>query len=98
MKGSPGSPQCGFSAEIVRVLASAGLNAQAMALQRAKDGRPVFGSFNVFDDEDVRQGLKEYSKWPTYPQLYVEGNFQGGLDVIKEMHEAGELEPLLKVE
>ncbi len=50
-----------------------------------------FSSFNILDDEDVRQGIKEYSKWPTFPQLYINGDLVGGLDVMKEMHEEGEL-------
>ena len=51
-----------------------------------------FSSFNILEDEDVRQGIKDYSKWPTFPQLYINGDLVGGLDVMKEMHEEGELE------
>ena len=76
MKGHPDEPKCGFSRRVVDALSAAGVK---------------FGSFNILADEDVRQGLKEYSNWPTYPQLYVDGEFVGGCDIVLEMAEAGEL-------
>lgn len=76
MKGSPRDPRCGFSRKVVQALGEEGLD---------------FGSFNILSDEAVRQGLKEYSNWPTYPQLYVKGEFIGGCDIILEMHQNGEL-------
>jgi len=77
IKGSPESPQCGFSKRIVGIL---------------KEYDYQFGSFDILSDEDVRAGLKEYSKWQTYPQLYVKGVFIGGVDVVAELHEEHELE------
>ena len=76
MKGHPDEPKCGFSRKVVDALNGAGIK---------------FGSFNILADEDVRQGLKEYSNWPTYPQLYVDGELLGGCDIILEMAESGEL-------
>uniref|UniRef100_UPI00358DE927 glutaredoxin-3-like n=1 Tax=Myxine glutinosa TaxID=7769 RepID=UPI00358DE927 len=76
MKGTPQEPRCGFSRQIVDIL-----NKQ----------RVRFGSFDILMDESVRQGLKTYSKWPTYPQVYVNGELIGGLDIVKEMAESGEL-------
>lgn len=70
MKGSPTAPRCGFSRQVVEILSEAKIG---------------FGSFDILTDEDVRQGLKEYSDWPTYPQLYVKGELVGGLDILKEM-------------
>ena len=81
MKGTPQFPQCGFSALAVQVLNACGV----------KD----FGSVNVLADAEVRQGIKEYANWPTIPQLYVNGEFVGGSDILMEMYEAGELQPLL---
>ena len=81
MKGTPDMPQCGFSAKTAAILKSYGV---------------PFNSFNIFDDEDIRQGLKEYSDWPTYPQLYVNGELIGGCDIVTEMHENGELAAVLK--
>ena len=76
MKGSPDEPRCGFSRQIVELL----------------QGEKVsFGHFDILSDEEVRQGLKTFSNWPTYPQLYVEGKLLGGLDVLKEMKEEDEL-------
>ncbi|MEL6861191.1 MAG: Grx4 family monothiol glutaredoxin [Pseudomonadota bacterium] len=76
MKGTPTFPQCGFSSVVVQVLDYLGVEYQAV---------------NVLDDQDVREGIKAYSNWPTIPQLYVKGEFVGGCDIIKEMFEAGEL-------
>lgn len=70
MKGIPDAPECGFSRKIVGLL---------------RDGKVAFDSFNILSDPDVRAGLKEFSKWPTYPQLYVKGQLMGGLDIVTEM-------------
>ena len=80
MKGTPESPQCGFSAQVVQIL-----------------GRlvPHYGSFDVLSDAPVREGIKEYAQWPTIPQLYVNGEFVGGCDIIKESYESGELQQAL---
>lgn len=80
MKGEPSAPKCGFSRQMVGILNEKGTS---------------FGHFDILTDDEVRQGLKKYSNWPTYPQLYVSGNLVGGLDIIKEMKEDGELEDLL---
>ena len=80
MKGTPEIPQCGFSANVVGILNSFGT---------------PFKSFDILTDEDIRQGMKEYSKWPTFPQLYVKGKFIGGNDIITELYEEGELKPIL---
>ncbi len=77
MKGSPSHPRCGFSRQAVEILSSAKL---------------IFGTFDILSDEEVRQGLKVYSDWPTYPQLYVNGELVGGLDILKEMKEECESE------
>jgi len=81
MKGEPERPMCRFSAHIVSILEKTGVE---------------FGYFNIFEDEEVRQGLKEYSEWPTFPQLYINGELIGGDDIVTEMSESGELEELLK--
>lgn len=81
MKGIPSSPKCGFSRQIVDILDSFNVS---------------YDAFNILEDDEVRQGLKVYSDWPTYPQLYVEGDLVGGLDIIKEMVDSGDLEDLLK--
>ena len=80
MKGTPTFPQCGFSSVVVQVLDYLGVEYQAV---------------NVLDNQDVREGVKTYSDWPTIPQLYVKGEFVGGCDIIKEMFEAGELKEYL---
>ena len=77
MKGTPVFPQCGFSAAVVQILNHMGVK---------------FGSTDVLVDPEIRQGVKEFSNWPTVPQLYVKGEFVGGADIIREMFEAGELE------
>lgn len=82
MKGSKKLPQCGFSAAVVAVL-------ERMGIQDYKD-------VNVLLDMDVRQAIKEFSDWPTIPQLYVKGEFIGGCDIVKEMFETGELAALFK--
>jgi monothiol glutaredoxin len=76
MKGTPVFPQCGFSAAVVQVLSHLQLK---------------FSSVNVLEDSEIRDGIKEYSDWPTIPQLYVKGEFVGGCDIIREMFENGEL-------
>eukprot|EP01059_Diplonema_ambulator_P008524 TRINITY_DN18168_c2_g1_i1.p2 TRINITY_DN18168_c2_g1~~TRINITY_DN18168_c2_g1_i1.p2 ORF type:complete len:208 (+),score=80.99 TRINITY_DN18168_c2_g1_i1:42-665(+) len=76
MKGEPSAPRCGFSRTIVSILNEEGIK---------------FGHFDILTDEAIRQGLKTYSNWPTYPQLYVNGELLGGLDVVKELKEDGEL-------
>ena len=76
MKGTPSMPQCGFSAAVVGVLNHMGID---------------FESTNVLQDQEIREGIKEYSNWPTIPQLYVKKEFVGGCDIIREMHENGEL-------
>jgi len=81
MKGNPSMPQCGFSAAVVGILKEVGV---------------PFGSYNILADQELREGLKEYSSWPTYPQLYLDGQLVGGCDIIREMHAKGELAPLLK--
>ena len=81
MKGTPDNPQCGFSMAVSNVLKHLKVN---------------FNGINVLDDENLRQGIKEFSDWPTIPQLYVKGEFIGGCDIVKEMFEKGELESLLK--
>ena len=80
MKGTPDAPQCGFSLAVSNILKH--LNVE-------------FKSVNVLENEKLRQGIKEYSDWPTIPQLYFKGNFIGGCDIVKEMFESGELKKLL---
>ncbi|KAF7239216.1 Glutaredoxin-3 [Varanus komodoensis] len=79
MKGTPQDPRCGFSKQIVEIL---------------NKHNVVFSSFDIFSDEEVRQGLKTYSNWPTYPQLYVAGELIGGLDIVKELEASGELDTI----
>jgi monothiol glutaredoxin len=81
MKGTPQFPQCGFSGRAIQVLKACGVS--------------DLTTFNVFDDEDVRQGIKDYAQWPTIPQLYVGGEFVGGSDIMMEMYQSGELQQLL---
>jgi len=81
MKGSPQFPQCGFSSSATQILKACGIN--------------DFYSVNVLQDPDIRQGIKEYANWPTIPQLYVNGEFVGGADIMREMFESGELQTLL---
>jgi len=82
MKGSPDFPQCGFSANAVNILRACGVDNIASA--------------NVLEDAEIRQGIKEYSNWPTIPQLYVNGEFVGGSDIVTEMYKSGELQKILK--
>ena len=80
MKGTPSFPQCGFSARVVQILSHMGV---------------PFGSANVLEDMEIREGIKAFSNWPTIPQLYVKGEFVGGADIIREMFQAGELLALM---
>tara|TARA_B100000963_G_scaffold353040_1_gene367133 strand:- start:15016 stop:15333 length:318 start_codon:yes stop_codon:yes gene_type:complete len=81
MKGTPDSPQCGFSMAVSNVL---------------KHLNVKFRGINVLEDENLRQGIKDYSDWPTIPQLYVKGEFIGGCDIVKELFDKGELKQLLE--
>ena len=80
MKGNPQMPQCGFSAAVVGVLKELGA---------------TYGSYNILADPELREGLKEYSSWPTYPQLYVDGKLVGGADIVRDLHAKGELAKLV---
>ena len=81
MKGTPVFPQCGFSAAVVQILSELGVK---------------FKGVDVLTDPEIRQGIKEFSSWPTIPQLYVKGEFVGGCDIIREMAATGELKQLLE--
>jgi len=81
MKGTPVFPQCGFSAAVVQILSHMGVK---------------FKGIDVLADPEIRQGIKEFSNWPTIPQLYVKGEFIGGCDIIREMYETGELQQVLE--
>jgi len=81
MKGTPMFPQCGFSAAVVQVLSHMGVK---------------FAGIDVLADPGLREGIKQYSNWPTVPQLYVKGEFVGGCDIVREMYEAGELRKLFE--
>ncbi len=80
MKGTPDAPQCGFSAKISMIL---------------KDVGKPFASFDVLSDPSIREGIKTFANWPTIPQLYIEGEFVGGSDIVSEMYVSGELQPML---
>jgi monothiol glutaredoxin len=80
MKGNPAMPQCGFSAAVVSILKQTGVS---------------FESYNILADPELREGLKEYSSWPTYPQLYVDGKLVGGADIVRDLHAKGELATIL---
>jgi len=82
MKGTPDFPQCGFSANAIGILRACGVD------------RPY--TVNVLENPDIRQGIKEYANWPTIPQLYVNGEFVGGSDIMTEMYQSGELKKLLE--
>jgi len=77
MKGTPAFPQCGFSGQVVQILDYLGV---------------TYSGVNVLESDDLRQGIKDFSNWPTIPQLYVKGEFVGGADIIREMFQAGELQ------
>jgi len=80
MKGNPSTPMCGFSAKMVQTLQAEGID---------------FSSVNVLDYPSIREGIKKFASWPTIPQLYVNGEFIGGTDIVSEMHESGELKDLV---
>lgn len=82
MKGSPQQPMCGFSARAVQILQACDVN--------------QFFSVNVLEDAEIRQGIKDYASWPTIPQLYVNGEFVGGADIMMEMYQSGELQKVLE--
>ena len=81
MKGTPQFPMCGFSGQVVQILDHLGV---------------AYKGLNVLESDDLREGIKSYSNWPTIPQLYVKGEFVGGCDIVTEMFQSGELEGLLK--
>jgi monothiol glutaredoxin len=81
MKGSPQFPMCGFSATVAEILKRSGVT--------------DYYAVNVLDDPEIRQGIKEYANWPTIPQLYVNGEFIGGCDILREMYQSGELQQVL---
>jgi monothiol glutaredoxin len=81
MKGSPQFPQCGFSASAIQILKASGVD------------KPF--TVDVLQDEEIRQGIKEYANWPTIPQLYVNGEFVGGADILREMYQSGELQQMV---
>jgi monothiol glutaredoxin len=81
MKGTPEFPQCGFSATVVSILDHLGVD---------------YGTANILEDADLRQGVKDFSNWPTIPQLYVKGEFLGGCDIAREMFQSGELKQMLE--
>ena len=86
MKGTASFPMCGFSGRAVQVLKACGVDTKAIA------------TVNVLDDDEIRQGIKDYSQWPTIPQLYIKGEFIGGSDIMMEMYESGELKKMLGTE
>ena len=81
MKGSPQFPQCGFSASAIQILKASGVD------------KPF--TVDVLQDDEIRQGIKEYANWPTIPQLYVNGEFVGGSDILREMYQSGELQQMV---
>ncbi|MEH6724967.1 MAG: Grx4 family monothiol glutaredoxin, partial [Hyphomicrobiales bacterium] len=81
MKGTPNFPQCGFSGQLVQILDYLGVD---------------YKGVNVLDNDELRQGIKDYAQWPTIPQLYVKGEFLGGCDIVREMFQANELQDHLK--
>jgi monothiol glutaredoxin len=83
MKGSASFPQCGFSGRAVQILKACGVEPKSIA------------TVNVLEDQEIRQGIKEYSNWPTIPQLYLKGEFIGGSDIMMEMYESGELQKVI---
>lgn len=83
MKGSASFPMCGFSGRAIQILKACGVEPKAIT------------TVNVLEDQEIRQGIKDYSNWPTIPQLYVKGEFIGGSDIMMEMYESGELQQLI---
>ena len=86
MKGSASFPMCGFSGRAIQILKAVGVDTKTVK------------TINVLDDAEIRQGIKEYSNWPTIPQLYVKGEFIGGSDIMMEMYESGELQQVINVQ
>ncbi|PIG00441.1 Grx4 family monothiol glutaredoxin [Comamonas sp. 26] len=86
MKGNASFPQCGFSGRAIQILKACGVDTKSIA------------TVNVLEDQEIRQGIKEYSQWPTIPQLYIKGEFVGGSDIMMEMYESGELKQMLAAE
>jgi monothiol glutaredoxin len=84
MKGTASFPMCGFSGRAVQILKACGVDPKQLK------------TVNVLEDDEIRQGIKEYSNWPTIPQLYVKGEFVGGCDIVREMFQAGELQSFLQ--
>ena len=85
MKGNASFPMCGFSGRAIQILKAVGVDTKSLK------------TVNVLEDDGIRQGIKEYSQWPTIPQLYVKGEFIGGSDIMTEMYQSGELQPALGV-
>ncbi|PWB16332.1 MULTISPECIES: Grx4 family monothiol glutaredoxin [unclassified Comamonas] len=83
MKGTASFPQCGFSGRAIQILKASGVETRGLT------------TVNVLEDPEIRQGIKDYSQWPTIPQLYVKGEFIGGSDIMMEMYESGELQQLV---
>ena len=83
MKGNASFPQCGFSGRAIQILKACGVDVKSIA------------TVNVLEDQEIRQGIKDYSNWPTIPQLYIKGEFVGGSDIMMEMYESGELQQVL---
>ena len=86
MKGSASFPMCGFSGRAIQILKACGVAPKAIA------------TVNVLEDQEIRQGIKDYSNWPTIPQLYIKGEFIGGSDIMMEMYESGELQQVINGE
>ena len=86
MKGSASFPMCGFSGRAIQILKACGVDPKAIA------------TVNVLEDQEIRQGIKDYSNWPTIPQLYIKGEFIGGSDIMMEMYESGELQQVLSAQ
>lgn len=84
MKGTPDMPMCGFSRAVIQVMQVQGVKPELLK------------TFNCLEDQELREGIKEYSDWPTIPQVYVDGEFVGGCDIVINMHQSGELEDLLE--
>jgi monothiol glutaredoxin len=84
IKGSPSFPQCGFTTQLMRILEEEGI------------GEETYGWFNILSSQGMREGLKKHSRWPTYPQIYIKGEFVGGLDVLKRLREVGGIRRLLE--
>ena len=86
MKGSASFPMCGFSGRAIQILKACGVDPKSIA------------TVNVLDDAEIRQGIKEYSNWPTIPQLYIKGEFIGGSDIMMDMYESGELQQVINAQ